>query len=148
ESSTITLPSPQNSPPARTASRTPVTASPGAPAMRRLAPPQGGGEELGRLAKSLQADLADALEAHAVGPGCHLDDGPRHEHLSAGRACDHARGLVHLPPVVVAVAVERLAVVDADARRRLSPARSLLEAHRPAGQCGGVGADDHHLVPQ
>ena len=59
-------------------------------------------------------------------------DRARHEHLAAGGARDHARGLVDLAPVVVAVAVERLAVVDPDARRRVAGRRSATAARPPS----------------
>ena len=74
-----------------------------------------------------------------------VDDRPRRQHLAAGRPRRDARGLVDLAAVVVAVAVERLAVVDPDARQR-APPEVLLEGHRPVQQRGRVGADDHHLV--
>ena len=75
-----------------------------------------------------------------------VDDRPRDEHLAARRARRDARGLVDLAPVVVAVAVERLAVVDADARQR---ALGRAVAWKPTAQSverGRVRADDHHLV--
>ena len=78
-----------------------------------------------------------------------VDDGARHEHLSAARARDHARGLVDLAPEVVAVAVDRLAVVDADPRRRLARRRCpSCSVDRPLGERRRVGADDHHLVAE
>ena len=47
-----------------------------------------------------------------------LDDGAGDEHLAARGPRGDAGGEVDLAPVVVAVAVERLAVVDPDARQR------------------------------
>src|SRR6266550_8611628 len=92
--------------------------------------------------------IADALEAHAVGARGHVDDRARDEHLATRRPRHHARGLVDLAPVVVAVAVEGLAVVDADARRRLSPVDARLQSHRPARERRRVGAHDHDLVAE
>ena len=77
-------------------------------------------EQLGGLREALQPHLADAIELEPVDAACDVHDRARDEHLAAARARDHARRLVDLAPVVVAVAVERLAVVHADARLRVA----------------------------
>ena len=74
-----------------------------------------------------------------------LDQRARDEHLAARGARAHPRREVDLAAVVVAVAVERQALVDADARQR-ALALQLLEADRPVEQRRRVGGDDHHLV--
>ncbi len=74
-----------------------------------------------------------------------LDHRPGDEHLPAGGPRRDPGGDVDVAPVVVAVAVQRVAVVDPDPRQRalgLQP----LEADRPVGQRRRVRADDHHLV--
>ena len=76
--------------------------------------------------------------------GC-VDHRPGHEHLPARRACRDARGDVDVAAVVVAVAVQSVAVVDPDPRQRPLGLQSL-EADRPIGECDGVRAHDHHLV--
>ena len=80
------------------------------------------------------------------------DGGPRPRPPAASRgprrrrARADPRGEVDRAPVVVAVAVERAAGVDADPRQRPPPAGEQLEADRPVDERGGVRADHHHLV--
>ena len=95
------------------------------------------------LGEALQAHLADRLELE-VRAGV-VDHRPGDQDLAARGAGGHARRQVHLASVVVAVAVERLAVVDADAGQWPLVVHEL-EADGPVGQRRRVGADDHHLV--
>jgi hypothetical protein len=74
-----------------------------------------------------------------------LDHRPRDDHLAARRPSRHAVGLVDLAAVVVAVAVQRLAEVHADARQRALD-HDLLEADRPVDERRRVAAHDHDLV--
>src|SRR4051812_13946238 len=100
-------------------------------------------EQLGRLLEALQAHLADEVELEVRAR--RLDHRARDEHLPARGAGDDARGEVDLAPVVVAVAVDGLPAVDADARERALGVE-LLEADGPVGQARRVGGDDHDLV--
>src|SRR5947209_18097987 len=81
-------------------------------------------EQLRLVAEALQPDLADQLEAEVLG-GL-FDDGTSREHLAAGGARDDARREVDLPAGIVAVAIERLAIVDPNHRPR-----SALADERP-----------------
>ena len=74
-----------------------------------------------------------------------LDDRAGDQHLASRGARGNARREVDLAAVVVAVAVDGLAVVDADPRLR-PLAVEPLEADRPVGQAAHVVADDHDLV--
>ena len=96
------------------------------------------------MVEALQAHLADALELE-VAPG-EVDHRAGDEDLPAGRPRRNARGQVDLAAVVVAVAVERRAVVQADARQRSAIGDQALEADGPVDHRARVGADDHHLV--
>ena len=85
-----------------------------------------------RLAEALQLHLADRLEhERRCGRATASHDRLGHEHLARLGARDHARGEVDVAPVVVAVAVERAAVVDADARAA-SAARSPPGSRSPS----------------
>ena len=104
-----------------------------------------GAAELARLVEALELHLADALEGQMRCAAHRLHDRVRYEHLAAAGARHHPRGQVDLAPEVVAVAVERRAPVDADAR--LGPlVEQAHEPDRPVDQRLHVVADHHHLV--
>src|SRR4051794_17958302 len=107
---------------------------------RKLVVPGGGEEELRGLGEAPELHLGDVLELE-MRAGL-VDHRAGHEYLAAGRAGGHPGGEVHLAAVVVAVAVQRVAAVDADARQR-ALGEALLEAHRPVGEGTRVAADDH-----
>ncbi len=90
-----------------------------------------GGEQLGDVGEALELDLADAVEGQ-VAPG-DVDDRPGDEHLAAGRARADTGRQVHGAPVVVAVAVEREAVVQADPGARTVGVEGP-EAHGPVDE--------------
>src|SRR5580700_1054220 len=69
----------------------------------------GGGEQLCGLGEALEPDLADAIELQPVHTGGDFHDRTRDEYLAAAGARDDPGGLVDLAPVVVAVAIQRLA---------------------------------------
>src|SRR3954469_11979892 len=73
-------------------------------------------EELRRLGEALEPHLADQVELQLRARA--FDHRPRDQHLAARGARRDARRQVHLAPVVVAVAVDGLAVVDADPWQR------------------------------
>src|SRR3954447_4310841 len=123
ESSTSSGSPPRTRPASRAASSGRSTSVPLAP----------GAEQAARLVEALQLHLADLVELQVAGVAHRVDDRVGDQDLPAARPRDHPGAEAHLAGEVVAVAVERGAVVDADAR--LGPlVVERLQADRPVGE--------------
>src|SRR3954469_12326411 len=70
----------------------------------------------GRQVDALQLDLADRLEIEVLGLAHRLDDGVGDQDLAGERASDDSVGEIDVTAEVVAIAVDGLAVMDADPR--------------------------------
>ena len=95
--------------------------------------------------KPFSSHLADRLEVQVLGAADRVDDRAGDQHLAGQCAGDDPVGEVDVAAVVVAVAVDGAAEVQARPRPR-ALAEQGQEAHGPLGHHAGVGRDDHHLV--